>query len=57
MKVKEIRQKLMLTQKEFADELKISLGVVQRWEQGINEPSLRYKRKLVEYCKSKGFEI
>lgn len=57
MKVKEIREKVMLTQKEFAEELKISLGVVQRWEQGINEPSLRYKRKLVEFCKVNGIEV
>lgn len=57
MKVKEIRQKVMLTQKEFADKLNISLGVVQNWEQGKNEPSLRYKRKLVEFCKANGIEV
>jgi DNA-binding transcriptional regulator YiaG len=57
MKVKEIRQKVMLTQKEFANVLNISLAVVQNWEQGKNEPSLRYKRKLVEFCKANGIEV
>lgn len=57
MRVKEIRKYMMLTQEEFAKELGFSLGAIQRWEQGINEPSLRYKRKLVEFCKANGIEV
>lgn len=57
MSVKAIREKVLLTQREFAKELGISLGIVQRWEQGKNEPSLRYKRKLVEFCKANGIEV
>lgn len=57
MNIKEIREKTLLTQREFAKELNISLGIVQRWEQNKNEPSLRYKRKIIEFCKSKNIEI
>ena len=50
MDIKEIRQKALLTQKEFADVLGVSVGIVQRWEKGF-EPSFRYKRKILEFCK------
>ena len=56
MKIQDIRIALMFTQKEFAERLGVSLGIVQRWEQGY-EPSLRYKRKLVEFCKANGIEV
>lgn len=51
MDIKEIRKKAMLTQREFAKVLGVSLGIVQKWEQKNVEPSLRYKRKIVEFCK------
>ena len=57
MSVRDIRQKALLTQREFAEKIGASLGIVQRWEQGKNEPSLRYKRKLVEFCKANGIEV
>ena len=57
MKLKEIREKLMLTQEEFAKAVGVSYKAIQNWEQGKNEPSLRYKRKLVEFCKANGIEV
>ena len=57
MKLKEIREKLMLTQEEFAKAVGVSYKAMQNWEQGKNEPSLRDKRKLVEFCKANGIEV
>jgi DNA-binding transcriptional regulator YiaG len=57
MKIKEIREKLLFTQFEFATEIGVSFRTIQNWEQGISKPSIRLKRKLIEYCKSKGLEI
>lgn len=36
--VKELRERLGLTQKEFADKFKLSLSTIQNWEQGENNP-------------------
>ena len=38
MKVKEIRKKLCLTQREFAEKIGVSLFSVRNWEQGIYSP-------------------
>ena len=38
MNIKEIRQKLNLSQKEFADMLKIPVGTIQHWEQEFRKP-------------------
>lgn len=56
MDIKNIRFKAMLTQEEFSKNLGVSIGIVRRWEQGY-EPSLRYKRKLVEFCEVNGIEV
>lgn len=36
--VVELRERLGLTQKEFADKFKLSLSTIQNWEQGQNKP-------------------
>lgn len=57
MDIKGIREKALLTQKEFAKELGVSIGIVQRWEKNENQPSLRYKRRLIQFCKENGIEF
>lgn len=52
-KIIDIRTDAMLTQKEFATALGVSLGAVQSWEQETAGISLRYARKIVEFCKAK----
>lgn len=37
-KIQELRQKLKLSQTDFAELLKVSAMAVSRWERGINEP-------------------
>lgn len=49
--VKELRNKLILTQQEFAELLGVSFSSINRWESGRHEPTMKIKRKLVELCK------
>lgn len=38
MEIKEIRENLGWTQKEFADYFNIPLGTIHNWEQGLRKP-------------------
>lgn len=49
--VKELRNKLILTQQEFAELLGVSFSSINRWESGRHEPTMKIKRKLVQLCK------
>lgn len=44
--VKKLRNKMFLTQSEFAKELGVSIASVVRWETGENDPTMKVKRKL-----------
>lgn len=44
--IKKLRNKLFLTQSEFAKELGVSIASVARWETGENEPTMKVKKKL-----------
>lgn len=57
MNIKNIREKVMLTQEELAKVLGVSFRTIQSWEQGKCEPSLRLKRKVVEFCKQNNIEV
>lgn len=48
--IKELRNKMLLTQTEFADLLGVSFGSVNRWENGKYEPTIKAKRKLKFYA-------
>ena len=48
MKIKEQREKMFLTQPEFAKLVKVSVVTISKWERGICEPSLRHKKILNE---------
>ncbi len=41
-----LRNKMLLTQTEFAEYLGVSFGTVNRWESGKFEPTMKLKRKL-----------
>ena len=49
--IKELREKMILSQTEFAKELGVSFASVNRWENGQFEPTIKAKRKLVPYFK------
>jgi len=44
--IKNIRFSLDMSQDEFAKALKVSVGTVQSWEQGISKPSERSEFKI-----------
>lgn len=47
--IKKLRNKMLLTQSEFAKELGVSIASVAIWETGENEPTMKIKRKLEKY--------
>ena len=49
--VKEIREKLIITQGDLAELLGVSFASINRWETGKHEPTIKTKRKIVELCK------
>lgn len=46
--IKSLREKMLLTQTEFAEKLGVSFGSVNRWENGKHEPAMKVKRKLMK---------
>lgn len=48
--IKDLREKLLLTQTELAEELEVSFASVNRWENGRTEPTIKAKRKIRELC-------
>ena len=46
--IKDLRDKLMLSQTEMATLLDVAFATVNRWENGKNEPTIKAKRKIKE---------
>lgn len=55
--VKDLRDKMILSQNEFAELLGISFTTVNRWETGRHEPTIKIKRKLVDLCKENNIDL
>ena len=49
--IKELRNKMLLTQKEFDDRLGVSFETVNRWENGKNMPTMKIRRQLAPLFK------
>ena len=47
--VKRIRNTLLVTQVELAEELGVSFATVNRWEKGHHEPSIKQKRAIRDF--------
>lgn len=45
-KIKQLREKMIVTQAELAQLLSVSIVTVNRWENGKFEPTIKLKRKL-----------
>lgn len=52
--IKILRNKMLLTQTEFADRLGVSFVSVNRWENGEHEPTMKVKRELMKLMKKYG---
>ena len=55
--IKALRNKMILSQMEFAKELQVSFATVNRWEMGKYEPTIKVKRKLAPYFKKYKIEV
>lgn len=51
--VKRIRETLLITQVELAEQLGVSFATVNRWEKGHHEPTITDKRKIRDLCLKK----
>ena len=55
--IKELRTKMLLSQKEMAQLLGVSFASINRWENGVHEPTLKTKRKLHSLFNEYGIKI
>ena len=55
--IKDLRDKLLLSQVEMANLLGVAFASVNRWENGKNEPTIKAKRKIKELCVQNGINI
>lgn len=52
--VREVRQRLGLTQEQFASRLGVTFPTVNRWERGRTKPSPMAQKLLIEAVKQMG---
>ena len=46
--IKKLRNKMLLTQQELAKLLSVAYVSINRWENGVHEPTMKAKRKLMK---------
>ena len=54
--IKTLREKLFLSQSEFAERLGVSFATVNRWENDKHEPTYKKKRIIIAMCKKHGIK-
>ena len=52
-KIKNLREALGLTRKEFAKRLNVSVSTISRWESGERIPNLYHLKKIIEVFRVK----
>jgi DNA-binding transcriptional regulator YiaG len=55
--IRQIRQQLGMTQEEFAHALGITVGTVNRWENGRFRPSKLAKATIIEFARRHGVQF
>ena len=55
--VRTLRRELKMTQEEFAHELGITVGTVNRWENGRFRPSKLARATLLEFASKHGVSL
>ena len=55
--IKDLRNKMLLSQTELANLLGVSFASINRWENGHNEPTIKIKRKIKELCQRENVDI
>ena len=52
-----LRNKLVMSQEEFAKLLGVSFASVNRYENGRHEPTIKVKKKIIDLCKKNKIEL
>ena len=55
--IKKIRNELLLSQEELAEQMGVSFATINRWENGHHEPTFKSKRMIRDFCRERGVEI
>lgn len=55
--IKELREKLLVSQNELGKKLGVSFATVNRWENGRYEPNYKAKRKLRDLFEKNGIVL
>ncbi len=55
--VKDLQDKLIMTQADFADMLGVSFTSINRWENGLNRPTTIALKQIAELCKENNIEL
>lgn len=55
--IKKMRQKIFLSQEEFAKELNVSVSTINRWETGKVKPNLTAMKKLKRFCEKNNLKF
>ena len=55
--VKDLRDKLIMTQAEFAKMLGVSFTSINWWENGLNRPTTSARKHIAELCKENNIEL
>lgn len=48
--IKKLRQRLFITQEDFAKEIGVAFSTVNRWEGGKAKPNLSAMKSIKEFC-------
>ena len=56
-KIKKLRSKMLLTQQELAQLLNVAYVSINRWENGVHEPTMKVKRELMKLFKENKIEV
>ncbi len=56
-KVKYVRAKLLITQKELADQVGVAMVTVARWESQGLQPRFLTEKKFEAFCEKKNIEF
>ena len=52
--IRVVRKKALLSQEEFAKTLGVSVGTINRWENGKTKPNITAMKKLKNFCENSG---